>query len=70
MSLLDLTPPYWGVFPLCTTEGGKMGEALLAAYREYLERMFGESDDLVVVDQFTVPIDVNDAKLGEWADVN
>ena len=46
-----------------------MGDALLAAYREYLEQMFGESDDLVVVDQFTVPTDVNDAKLGEWADV-
>ena len=45
-----------------------MGEALLAAYREYLERMFEESDDLVVVDQFTVPTDVNEPLLGEWAD--
>ena len=45
-----------------------MGEALLAAYREYLERMFGESDDLAVVDVFTVPLDVNGPLLAEWAD--
>ena len=45
-----------------------MGDALLAAYREYLERMFGESDDLAVVDVFTVPQDVNETLLSEWAD--
>ena len=32
-----------------------MGEALKAAYKEYLERMLLESPDLVEVDQFTVP---------------
>ena len=46
-----------------------MGEALKSAYAECLERMLQQSDDLVVVDQFTVPMDVDDAKLGEWADV-
>lgn len=46
-----------------------MGEALKSAYAEYLERMLQQSDDLVVVDQFTVPEDVDTAKLGEWADV-
>ena len=32
-----------------------MGENLLAAYREYLERMLSESDELVEVDVDTVP---------------
>ena len=47
-----------------------MGDALLAAYREYLDRMIEQSDDLVVVDQFTVPQDANEAALSEWADVS
>lgn len=34
-----------------------MGEALKAAYREYLERMVAQSDDLVDVDYLTVPED-------------
>ena len=34
-----------------------MGEALKAAYREYLERMIAQSDDLVDVDYLTVPED-------------
>jgi hypothetical protein len=48
-----------------------MGSAFLAAYREYLERMFQESDDLVVVDLFSVPMDVElgSPSLAEWADV-
>ena len=46
-----------------------MGPALLAAYREYLDRMIDESDDLVVVDIFTVPRDVDELLLAEWADV-
>ena len=32
-----------------------MGEALKAAYREYLERMVAQSADLVDVDYLTVP---------------
>ena len=34
-----------------------MGDALKAAYREYLERMIAQSDDLVDVDYLTVPED-------------
>ena len=34
-----------------------MGDALKAAYREYLERMVAQSDDLVDVDYLTVPED-------------
>jgi hypothetical protein len=34
-----------------------MGPALKAAYKEYLERMIAQSDDLVEVDRFTVPED-------------
>ena len=33
--------------------------ALYAAYAEYAERMYDESDDLVSVDMFTVPMDVD-----------
>jgi len=48
-----------------------VGSALLAAYRDYLERMFQDSDDLVGVDVFTVPLDVDvrSPRLAEWADV-
>ena len=34
-----------------------MGEALKAAYKEYLERMIAQSQDLVQVDSLTVPED-------------
>ena len=34
-----------------------MGEALKAAYKEYLDRMILQSDDLVDVDMFTIPED-------------
>ena len=46
-----------------------MGPALLSAYREYLERVFDETDDLVVVDKFTVPTDVDfeSPTAQEWA---
>lgn len=60
--------PIGSFIPLCKHTEVRMGSALLAAYREYLERMFGESDDLVVVDMFTVPMDVNEPLLAEWAD--
>ena len=43
--------------------------ALYAAFTEYAERMFDESDDLVSVDLFTVPRDVDMDRLSEWADV-
>ena len=36
-----------------------VGSAFLDAYREYLERMFDDSDDLVVFDVFSVPADVD-----------
>jgi len=47
-----------------------LGETLLAAYTEYLERVFVDSDDLVTVDLFTVPTNVNLPLLSEWADVD
>ena len=34
-----------------------MGENLIAAYKEYLERMISQSNDLVDVDYLTVPED-------------
>ena len=48
-----------------------MGNNFLAAYSEYLERMLDQSDDLVTVDVFTVPSDVDpdSPSLSEWADV-
>lgn len=36
-----------------------LGSAFLDAYREYLERMFDDSNDLVDVDVFSVPADVD-----------
>jgi len=39
------------------------------AYAEYLERMLGRTDDLVVVDVDTVPEDANYPLLLEWAEV-
>lgn len=48
-----------------------MGPALLDAYREYLERMINQTDDLVTVDLYTVPSDVDTTgTISEWADVN
>ena len=46
-----------------------MGENLLAAYTEYLERVFAQSDDLVVVDLDSVPDEVECSYSWlEWAD--
>ena len=44
--------------------------ALIDAYREYLDRMIEQSDDLHVVDQYTVPMDVDitSPTVLEWAD--
>ena len=44
--------------------------AFVDAYREYLDRMIDESEDLVTVDVFTVPqdVDVNSPAVQEWAD--
>jgi len=44
-----------------------MGESLRAAYTEYLERMFLESDELTNVDATTIPEDINMAQFEEWA---
>ncbi len=46
-----------------------MGETLLAAYTEYLERVFLQSDELTLVDEGTVPDEANVPLLQEWADV-
>ena len=43
--------------------------ALYAAYAEYAERMYNESDDLQPVDIDTVPHTVDWDRLAEWADV-
>jgi len=37
------------------------------AYGEYLERMLQQSDELVLVDEETIPIDCNRAVMEEWA---
>ena len=37
------------------------------AYSEYLERMLQQSDELVVVDEETIPIECNRAVMEEWA---
>ena len=44
---------------------------LSAAYAEYLDRMYDQSDDLVTVDQYTIPrdVDVDNATMSEWCDV-
>ena len=38
-------------------------------YASYLERMLDESDDLTLVDEATVPDEVNWPVLEEWASV-
>ena len=53
------------VFVVCVCV--RLGSALLEAYREYLEHMLLDSEDLVVVDQFTVPTHVYLPLLEEWA---
>ena len=46
-----------------------MGEALCAAYREYLERMLQDSASLVDVDYTSVPEDTEITPVMlEWAD--
>ena len=43
--------------------------SLTDAYKEYLDRMIDQSEDLCVVDQFTVPqdVDINSPTVLEWA---
>ena len=46
-----------------------MGDALKAAYKEYLERMIAQSQDLVQVDSLTVPEDQDiTVSMTEFAD--
>ena len=47
-----------------------MGSSLLSAYAEYLDNMFDKSEDLVTVDVFTVPmnVDPDSPTVQEWAD--
>jgi hypothetical protein len=47
-----------------------MGTELLAAYAAYLDRMYDQSNELVTVDVFTVPSDVDpdSPAVQEWAD--
>ena len=68
---LSPSPPIGGVVCLCCLRVCVLGDAFLAAYRDYLERMFQDSDDLVGVDVFSVPLDVDvrSPRLAEWADV-
>ncbi len=63
-----LSPVTTGVFYLCSTEYN-MGTELIAAYSEYLERMLDQSHELVTVDVFTVPSDVDpdSPAVQEWA---
>lgn len=39
----------------------------MLAYTQYLDRMFDQSDDLVIVDEETIPYDCNRAVMEEWA---
>lgn len=43
--------------------------AFTEAYREYLDRMFEDSNDLCIVDVFSVPqdVDVTSPTVQEWA---
>lgn len=72
VSLLWLLPdvsPLPGGISLCAVLLSLMEyPALTDAYREYLDRMFDETDDLVEVDQFTVPLKYNLTALTEFAD--
>lgn len=45
--------------------------AFTEAYAEYLERMYEQSDELTLVDELTVPQDINrdNPNLLEWADI-
>ena len=65
---MTLSPDISGVFYLCSTEYN-MGNDFLAAYSEYLERMLDETHELVTVDVFTVPSDVDpdSPAVQEWA---
>ena len=49
-----------------------VGPSFLRAYREYLERVFLQSDDLTHVDLYSVPLDVDpeSATLSEWTVVD
>ena len=63
-------PPYWVViFSLLFFLLHMEYPAFYAAFAEYADRMYDESDDLVTVDVFTVPMDVDMTRLAEWADV-
>ena len=44
-----------------------MGPELCAAYTQYLERMFQQSDELTSVDVDTVPDYVDWDRVSEWA---
>ena len=54
---------------MCSLTVYTLGEAFLTAYTEYLERVFLASDELVTVDETTVPEEANYPLLEEWADV-
>lgn len=40
---------------------------LYTLYSSYLDRMYDESDELVIVDEETIPYDCNRAVMEEWA---
>ena len=62
-------PSNEGFFRLYFT--GTTVSELTRVYSEYLERMFENSDDLAVVDLFSVPqhVDLENPVLTEWADL-
>lgn len=68
---VDLTPLTGGLFFRAFINGQTMDKplSLYDAYREYLTRMLEQSNDLVVVDVFTVPqdVDVTSPTVQEWA---
>jgi hypothetical protein len=67
--LFNPSLPNGRFFHLCSLTVYTLGEAFLTAYTEYLERVFLASDELVTVDETTVPEEANYPLLEEWADV-
>lgn len=63
--MAEITPFIRGFF-LCVHREDNMTE-FYRAYSEYLERMLQQSDELVVVDEETIPYDCNRAVMEEWA---
>ena len=43
--------------------------SFFTAYAEYLERMYDESDDLIPLDEDTIPDEFDLDRIREWGDI-